>query len=193
MLLLLALLVAAALPSGALAQGGEEVIRDCAQDGDLDGDYSQDELDDAYENMPSDIDEYSNCREVIERAREGSRGSGDNSGGSLGAPSDPSGGSTGGTTAPGGSGNDTDELEARGDRSRTDDAPEASVAGKEASNSGGTFTTDAESDGMPAALIVALILAAIGAAAGALYLLRDHLPSTIASRLPGPLKPDSQG
>ena len=45
---------------------------------------------------------------------------------------------------------------------------------------------------MSPALIIALILAALGAVAGALYLLRDQLPASIASRLPGPLKPDSQ-
>ena len=188
-LLLLATAVALALPATASAQGGQEIIRDCAQDGDLDGNYSQEELDEAYENMPSDIDEYSNCRSVIESARERAGvggGSQDSSGSGTG-----SGGSSSGP--PGGSGSDPEEIEERGDRAQSGDAPEATVAGETAGSDGGTFTTDAASDGMSPALIVALILAALGALAGALYLLRDQLPASIASRLPGPLKPDSQG
>ena len=188
-LLLLAMAVALVAPAASSAQGGQDVIRDCAQDGDLDGSYSQDELDEAYDNMPSDIDEYSNCRSVIEAARErGGAGGSDNNEGSSG-PGITSDGSSGGT---GGPGNDLDELDSRGEQAQSGDAPTASVAGEEAENSGGTLSTDAESDGMSPALIVALILAALGAVAGALYLLRDQLPASIASRLPGPLKPDSQ-
>jgi len=188
MLLLLVVAAALAVPAVSSAQRDQDIIRDCAQDGDLDGNYSQDELDEAYENMPSDIDEYSNCRSVIEAARDRSGvggGSEDSSG--PGAGSD---GSSGG--APGGSRNDREELEARGDRAQAGDAPKASVAGETAGNDGGTFTTDAASDGMSPALVVALILAALGAVAAALYLLRDQLPASIASRLPGPLKPDSR-
>jgi hypothetical protein len=188
MLLLLAAAVALALPATSSAQRGHEIIRDCAQDGDLDGNYSQKELEEAYENMPSDIDEYSNCRSVIEAARERSGvGGGSKESPGLGAGSN---GSSGGS--PGGSGTDSKELDARGDRAQAGDAPKATVAGQKASNEGGTFSTDAQSDGMSTALIVALILAALAAFAAALYLLRDRLPASVASRLPGPLKPDSQ-
>jgi hypothetical protein len=191
MLLLAAMLVALAAPATASAKGGQDVIRDCAEDGDLDGDYSQKDLDDASKNMPSDISEYSNCRDVIERARERGVAGADNNAGStpLGA-STPSDGSGGGGT--GGTGNDLDELESRSDNSRSDAAPNATVAGEDTGTAGGTYTTNAESDDMPIALIIALLLAAVGAFLGALYLLRDRLPSSIASRLPGPLKPDSQ-
>jgi hypothetical protein len=193
-LLLLAMLLAAAvIPAHALAQGSDEVIRDCAEDGDLDGDYSQEELDEAYENTPSDIDEYTNCREVIQSAREQSDGGGGNNDDSGSSPGSTGGGSSGGgATAPGGQGTDVDELNSRTENSKSDNAPTASVAGEELDSSGGTYAADADSDGMPTALIVALILVAIGALAGAAYLLRDHLPPSIASRLPGPLKPDSQ-
>jgi hypothetical protein len=189
-LLVLAAAVALALPAISSAQSSQEIIRDCAQDGDLDGDYSQEELDEAYENMPSDIDEYSNCRSVIEAARESS-GTGGNGGssGSTAAPGGPSDGSGG---APGGAGTDLDELETRGDSAQSGNAPDAKVGGETLGSAGGTYSADAESDGMSTALIVALILAALGALASALYLLRDQLPASIASRLPGPLKPDSQ-
>src|SRR5688500_6069836 len=125
--LLLIAAVALALPATSSAQTWQEIIRDCAQDGDLDGDYSQEELDEAHENMPSDIDEYSTCRSVIEAARERS-GAGDggnvDSGSGIG-----SGGSSDGG-APGGSGDDRDELNARGDRAKAGDAPQATVGGE---------------------------------------------------------------
>jgi hypothetical protein len=190
---LLLAIIALAAPAPSFAQEGQEVIRDCAQDGDLDGNYSQEELDDAYNNMPSDIDQYSDCRQVIEAARERGAGGTDNDARSGTGGSGTGGGSSDGSAgAPGGPGNDLDELDKRGERSQADDAPKATVAGESAQNSGGTFTTDAESDEMSTPLIIALIVAALGALAGALYLLRDQLPAAIGSRLPGPLKRDSQ-
>ena len=189
MLLLVAMLVALATPAASYAKGGEEVIRDCAEDGDLDGNYSQDELDEASENMPSDLSEYSTCRDVIERARQNAGGSDKSAGPTPGA-TPPSSGSGG--AGPDRPRNDPDELASRREKSRSDKAPTATVAGEEVASSGGTLTTDAESDSMPVPLIVALALAALGAFLGALYLLRDQLPPAITSRLPGPLKPDSQ-
>lgn len=189
--LICALLVALAVPSIATASG-DDVIRDCAQDGDLDGDYSQDELDDANENMPSDIDEYSTCRDVIAQAREGAGGAGNAAGSPVGGSTNPTDGPSGGAGA-GGSGNDVDELKSRGEGSRADDAPEATVAGEETGTDGGTITTSDQSDGLPAPLIAALIVVALAALGGGLYLLRDYLPPGITSRLPEPLRPDSQG
>jgi hypothetical protein len=187
-----ALLLALALPAIATASG-DDVIRDCAQDGDLDGEYTQEELDDAHDNMPSDIDEYSNCREVIEAARASGGGGGNNAGSTPSGASIPSDGSGGGGSSTGGAGNDLDELDARGDSARAGEPPPVGVAAEdEVGTSGEAFTTDTDSDGMPTPLIVALILAALSAIGGALYLLRDYLPSAITSRLPGPLKPDSQ-
>ena len=169
------------------------MIRDCAEDGDLDGDYTQEELDEAHKDMPSDIDEYSNCREVIESAREQSGGGGgDNNAGSppvaqaVARQAEPAARRAARGPTPRRSGRALETAAAT-------NAPTASVAGEDVSSSGGTYATDAaESDGIPTALIVALILVALGALAGAVYLLRDHLPPAIASRLPGPLKPDSQ-
>jgi hypothetical protein len=48
------------------------VIRDCSEDGILNGKYSQSELDRALEQLPSDLDEYTDCRAVIRRAQLGS-------------------------------------------------------------------------------------------------------------------------
>jgi hypothetical protein len=45
------------------------VIRDCSEDGALDRHYSQRELAGALDTLPSDLDEYTDCRSVIRRAQ----------------------------------------------------------------------------------------------------------------------------
>jgi hypothetical protein len=50
------------------------VIRDCSEDGVLNGKYSASELDGALDQLPSDLDEYTDCRAVIRRAQLGSAG-----------------------------------------------------------------------------------------------------------------------
>ena len=73
-----ALLVALlAVPSFAHAARGDEVIADCHEDGHIDGNYSQDDYQEAQDELPSDIDQYGSCRDVIAQAQaDGSRGSG---------------------------------------------------------------------------------------------------------------------
>ncbi len=51
-----------------------DVIRDCSEDGSLDGKYSQDELSGALDQLPSDIDEYPDCRAEIRAAQLGAGG-----------------------------------------------------------------------------------------------------------------------
>jgi hypothetical protein len=75
----IALAAALALLLGALAPApapgsATGVIRDCSEDGVLNGKYSQSELDGALEQLPSDLDEYTDCRAVIRRAQLGSAG-----------------------------------------------------------------------------------------------------------------------
>jgi hypothetical protein len=62
------LLAALCLAVPASASPGS-VIRDCSEDGILNGKYSQSELDGALEQLPSDLDEYTDCRAVIRRAQ----------------------------------------------------------------------------------------------------------------------------
>jgi hypothetical protein len=50
------------------------VIRDCSEDGVLNGKYSTSDLEGALEQLPSDLDEYTDCRAVIRRAQLGSAG-----------------------------------------------------------------------------------------------------------------------
>src|SRR3954453_2084645 len=54
-------------PDVALASP-QAVIRDCAQDGKLDQHYSLSDLKNAEKKLPTDVDEYTNCRDVINQA-----------------------------------------------------------------------------------------------------------------------------
>jgi hypothetical protein len=58
------LVLALALP-GAAQASASAVIRDCAQDGHLDHHYSNSDLRQARDNLPSDLQEYSDCGDVI--------------------------------------------------------------------------------------------------------------------------------
>jgi hypothetical protein len=88
--LLFVILVVFALlaPATALA-GSNQLYRDC-QDGKIDGHYTQAQYQQALANMPADLDEYTDCRQVIRRAQlaaAGGKGGGSNGtgGGSTGA------------------------------------------------------------------------------------------------------------
>jgi hypothetical protein len=65
-----------------------QILRDCADDGVLQGDYSPSELRKARQNIPTDTDEYTDCRDVLARAAAaGVAGSGSSPGGGSGASS----------------------------------------------------------------------------------------------------------
>ncbi|WP_445148436.1 hypothetical protein [Baekduia sp. Peel2402] len=104
----LALLTALLAVPGAALASGNAVVKDCANDGKLDKRYSQSDYADALANLPADVDEYSDCRDVIQRARlSGGSSSGSSSGGSSTGGGTTGGGSTGGGTTGGGSNGDT--------------------------------------------------------------------------------------
>lgn len=64
-----------AVPQGASARY-QDVIRDCHQDGKLDGRYSQKDLRNAKNHLPSDVNEYGPCADLIAAAlRNGGGGS----------------------------------------------------------------------------------------------------------------------
>ena len=176
-------LIALALP-GIAAASGDDVIRDCAQDGDLDHQYSDGELEDANRNMPSDIDQYSDCRDVIAQAQAGGRG-GSNSGTGPGGGGSSGGGSTnGGATAgdrpgDGATADDNSELGIRKQQAEAGVAPDTSAATAAGADVG------EDDSGLPTAALVAIILLGLSAVAGGVYLLRDYLPSGLTSRLPG--------
>jgi hypothetical protein len=74
-IMLLALVVLTVLPAAASASG-QDVINDCSDNEQIDGDYSQDEYNQGLDELPADIDGYSPCRDVISRARDDAAGGG---------------------------------------------------------------------------------------------------------------------
>jgi hypothetical protein len=169
-------LIALALPASAQA-GGYDVIRDCAKDGRLDRKYSNAELKQARENLPSDIDEYSDCREVIN--------------GAITSGSDRGGGRDGG----GGSGSSATSAQER-EAARERDAaaldkltgggrkPTLNVAGENVSpGDNGLFDLASAANGLPLPLLLALLVATLMAAVAGLATLRRRFPG-LAERIP---------
>lgn len=64
LLVLCVAFAALALPAAAQADP-DAVVRDCAADGSVDGDYSDADKRAALERIPADLDEYSDCRSLI--------------------------------------------------------------------------------------------------------------------------------
>jgi hypothetical protein len=82
-----------AVVPAANAASTTQILRDCADDGVLQGDYTPAELRKARQNIPTDTDEYTDCRDVLARAaaagvssRGGSGGSGGTGGAAGGQP-----------------------------------------------------------------------------------------------------------
>ncbi|MEA2374060.1 MAG: hypothetical protein QOD53_523, partial [Thermoleophilaceae bacterium] len=65
---LLVALLALALPASALASPRQAIIKDCAADGRVDGHYKRSQLNDARKHIPTDVNEYTDCRSAIEAA-----------------------------------------------------------------------------------------------------------------------------
>jgi hypothetical protein len=179
MSILAAALIALAVPA-AVQASGFDVIRDCADDSDLDRKYSNSELRQARDNLPSDLDEYSDCREVINSAITGGGGGGGSDGGS------------GGGGAGGGSGGSGPKAEAA--RARDEAALDALTngRGKPALNVAGTrvepgdnglFDLASAANGLPLPLLLALIAVLLGAAAAGLVALSRRFPG-LAERIP---------
>ena len=63
----------------------EKILREC-QEGRITGDYSPGQLRDARKNIPTDIDEYSDCRDVLARASLTGRGGSGGGGGTSRPP-----------------------------------------------------------------------------------------------------------
>jgi hypothetical protein len=100
---MLAVAAALLLAAPALADSNQRIYVDC-QDGRIDGHYTQRQFQKALNDLPADIDEYTDCRSVIRRGQLAQAGGGGSSGGSgssgLGGSSGTGGG--GGTGTSGG-------------------------------------------------------------------------------------------
>ena len=158
------------VPAAARASGSD-VIRDCADDGKLAKQYSQKELQDANRNLPSDIDEYTDCRSVIQAALHGGSGS-------TGSP--PPGAIVTASGAIAGAPDDISKLAAiQHDGAKTKRGPIA-IGAREITpgNAGlhGALAGLAGSNGMPAPLIAAIAALLVLAVATAYLAAREKFP-----------------
>jgi hypothetical protein len=164
MVLIVVLVVLVAAPSALAQSTRNQILREC-QNGRLSGDYTAREIRDARANIPDDVDQYTDCRDVLARALLGLAGGG--SGDGTGA-----GGAIGGDTAGGGGtggiGGDaggapltpaTDADRRAIEEAATEGAQPVEVAGRQ-------VTPGDASNDLPSTLLVLLILIAAAAVAG---------------------------
>lgn len=190
-LLLLAALALLAFPAPAGATPFQ-VIKDCNEDGQLDRKYSNDELTKALDNLPSDIDEYSDCREVISAAITGGSDRGENRGAGSGGD-----GSGGGSAVPitpeeqAARAQDQADLQALTTPDGRDKPPAVEVGGETVKpGSDGLFDLASESNSIPGPLLAALIALGILALVGGVVALRGRVPALarlpLLSKIPTP-------
>ena len=181
--MLLAALAVLALPASASASA-DAVIKDCARDGRLDKNYSNAELRRARNNLPADLDEYSDCRDVIASAIKG--GSTGSSG--LGSPgvggSDPAGEAAAAAQ-------DQADLAAAAQGGAP---PTVDVGGKSLQpDSSGFFNLGDAANEVPLPLLLALLLLGGLALASGVGSLRERVPALaripLLSKIPAPRVP----
>ena len=174
---LVALLVGCvpALPTSAAASGGE-VVDDCADNGKLDRRYSDRELRQGIDELPTDQLEYGDCKEIIAAAI-GSGREGGNAGGSDVADRSP------GLSDP------AEQAAQQSDRDAlaavTADAGDDPIEiGGERVRPGenGLFDAASADNGLPLPLVLVLIALAAGALGTGLWPLRHRLPQRLLPR-----------
>jgi hypothetical protein len=177
-LIVLVALCALAVPA---AQAGyQDVIKDCAQDGKLDKKYSDAELIKAKKKLPADLNEYSDCRDVIGAAIGGAgrpSGGGGSGGGSSG------GAATGGP--PAAQAARAQDKQALAKIAHGASKPKVKVGDQTVTpGKNGLFSTASAENGLPLPLLLALIAMAIVALGGGLYALRKRIPALAKVPLP---------
>jgi hypothetical protein len=170
-----------ALPAAASASS-RELLRDCAEDGKLDHKYSQRELRQAERDVPSDIDEYTDCRDAIRSAQVGGSGRGGHGGGGGG-----NGTLQSASGARAGSPEDLNELKRITEQGG---APTVDVGGRRVEAGGdGLFAGAGVANEIPLPVALALIaLAAVGASGGVL-MLRRRRPEAFAGIVGAAFRP----
>lgn len=167
--LIAALMLLVAAPMAPAQSTRNQILREC-QNGQLSGDYTAREIRDARSNIPDDVDQYTDCRDVLARAllaRAGGSGSGDAAGGGGGTGGLGGTAGGGGVGTSGGTGGDTggapltpstDADRQALEKAATDGAQPVDVAGRPVTPG------DARNE-VPPTLLVLLILIAAGAVA----------------------------
>ena len=161
------LLAMLALPAPAFASA-DQVVRDCVYDGKLDRHYSNEELRRARNHLPSDADEYSDCRDVIASAI---KGGSDRSGGAA----SPGLGATNPAAEAAAQATDQSDLAAIAD---SDKAPKLDVGGQGLKpDNSGFFKLGGAANQVPVPLLVALLLLCAMALVTGFGSIRERVPA----------------
>jgi hypothetical protein len=176
MFFLAAMLCVLAVPATAHASY-RDAIFDCAEDGVLDGKYSNAELKKARQNLPTDLAEYTDCADVLAAAMTGGPGASSHAGGS-GAPANPALASDSGAQAS--SQQDLNAL--RGKTAAKHKRPDkVQIAGRDITpGASGVFDRAGSTDAnvLPLPLLLSLIALAAMCALAAVLVLRRQWPAT---------------
>jgi hypothetical protein len=157
-----------------------DVIRDCAEDGVLDKKYSDSELKQAKKKLPADVNEYSDCREVIAAAI---GGAGKHSGGGGGAAG--GGGGAGAAAAPATPAQAKDQNDLNNIVHGGPKRPAVKVGDHlVAPDKNGLFRPASARNDLPLPLLLALIAVGILALVGGAYALRRRIPALAKIPLP---------
>jgi hypothetical protein len=195
-LLLLAVLAVLLIPATASATPAQ-VIRDCGNDGTLNRKYSNSDLRKARDRLPTDLAEYSDCRDVISSAITG----GSDKGGGRGSPGQGVGGA--GAADPGEQGaraKDAADLQAAttgggGARGSEDAARPRVQVGDEPVEPGssGLFDLSSASNELPTPLLIALVFLGVLGVTGVFLALRGRVPALehipVLNKIPTPRVP----
>ena len=172
--LAVAMPLAVALAPAGVAQAAtyQDVIHDCAQDGKLDHTYSHHVLDQALHHVPTDIDEYTDCRDAITQALANRSGGG---GGGSSAPYNPS-----LTTDAGATAYNQNAYNSLKSQTKTDDkkAPQVAVGSHEISlgGKGALFRNAAAENSIPSPVLGSLIAVGLLTLAGTTLLVTRRFP-----------------
>lgn len=179
-----------ALPAGGLASASsKDVIKDCSEDGSIDGNYKKSELEKARKSLPSDLDEYTDCRDAIADAIASpnkdndntatAAGAGGGGGGIGGAIPSSSSGPVAGSTAL-----DEAALEQQRKRAEKGGAPSIPVDGKQIKPANGPFAPADAINQLPLPVLLGLITMLLLASAAGWMSLRRRLSPEVLARLP---------
>jgi hypothetical protein len=182
-LLIIGALSVLALPAPAFASA-DQVIRDCAFDGKLDHHYSNADLRRARNKLPSDLAEYSDCRDVIASAITG----GSDRGGAAGSPG------IGATNPAGEQAAQAADQASLNSMAGAKDKPSLDVGGQSLHpDSSGFFNLGSSANQVPLPLLIALTLLCALALASGLTSFRERLPALaripLLSKIPTPRVP----
>jgi hypothetical protein len=167
------------VPALARADAGDAVIKDCTHNGTLTKQYSQKAYQQALAELPADVDEYGDCRQIIRDAQLGAAG-----GGSNGSPA----GSIPGVGAAAATPHTPAEQAALAQATTKGDAPVkvSTGSGKGSGTSNGTggeplvpgassFDAGGLTHGLPTPVIIVLVLIGAAAIIGVVLALRPQI------------------